>query len=80
MADLNADLDGQLASLGFLLDAAAASPQAFDLETVLGRARRAVAAIRDNPGLADRKAWTALGDIAGVSAKTVKRAMDRSKP
>ena len=35
---------------------------------------KAAAAIRDNPGLADRKAWTALADIAGVSAKTVQRA------
>ena len=35
---------------------------------------KAADAIRDNPGLADKKAWTALAGIAGVSAKTVQRA------
>ena len=37
---------------------------------------KAAAAIRDNPHLADSKAWTELAGIAGVSAKTVKRAWD----
>lgn len=35
---------------------------------------KAAAAIADNPALADKKAWTALAEIAGVSAKTIKRA------
>lgn len=35
---------------------------------------KATAAIAANPALADKKAWTALAEIAGVSAKTVKRA------
>ena len=35
---------------------------------------KAAAAIRDNPHLADKKAWTALAEIAGVSAKTIQRA------
>ena len=37
---------------------------------------KAAAAIRDNPHLAGSKAWTELAGIAGVSAKTVKRAWD----
>jgi hypothetical protein len=40
------DLNQELVNLGFLLDVAAASPQAFDLETVLGKARRAIAALQ----------------------------------
>ena len=40
------DLNQELVNLGFLLDAAAASPRAFDLETVLGKGRRAVAALQ----------------------------------
>lgn len=72
MADLNADLDGQLASLGFLLDAAAASPQAFDLETVLGRARRAVAALQAVLELA--------AGPAGLDVRAVREAVLRELP
>ena len=47
------ELAGELVNLGFLLDAASATPEAFDLETVLGRARRAVAALDAVLKLAD---------------------------
>ncbi len=40
------DLSQELANLAFLFDATAASPRASDMETVLGKARRLLAALR----------------------------------
>ncbi len=49
----DSDLNAELVNLGFLLDVAAGNPRAFDLETVLGKARRAVAALHEVLKLAD---------------------------
>ncbi|HEV2451626.1 MAG TPA: hypothetical protein VGS62_06850 [Streptosporangiaceae bacterium] len=67
------DLNAELLNLGFLLDAAAATPTAFDLETVLGRARRAVAALQAVVDLTAKPS-------TGIPPVTILRAIRRELP
>jgi nitrate reductase NapE component len=69
-------VDKQAAKVADKVDKPAPRRTAPDSRTALDKA---ATAIRDNPGLVDKKAWTALGEIAGVSAKTVQRARNGTR-
>jgi len=77
----DADLSQELANLAFLLDAAAAQPTAFDLETVLGKARRAIAALDAVLKLGDRSGEAHDPSLPGhVDMRMIREAIRRELP